>query len=238
MELPSIVPLNKEQMLYLEQFCHKHGVKHYDVKIELIDHLASAIEERRSKDANLTFEQALLDAHKAFGPTGFRKMVSQKELQAERNANRLFWKSFKGYFKIPQILLTLLLVLLFASLYHLQGQDGVWLYKCLAIITFIIWAIGIIGAYRSHKQTKKAKQTLLLTQYMPWHYVIIITPNMMAGQPFTSILQDSEKAITNWLQYGIWSLFLIIALLATLASINAMTQLQLQARKRYPEVFY
>jgi hypothetical protein len=51
--------LNKEQVDHLFAFCNKHYVQHYDLQIELVDHLANAVEEKMAIDSQLSFEEAL-----------------------------------------------------------------------------------------------------------------------------------------------------------------------------------
>jgi hypothetical protein len=47
--------LNTWQIDYLFAFCKKHYVHHYDVQVELVDHLANAVEDEMKKDGNLFF---------------------------------------------------------------------------------------------------------------------------------------------------------------------------------------
>jgi hypothetical protein len=66
--------LTEAQIESLHMFCEFHGVKYYDVQVELVDHLASAIENRWENEPNIGFEQALNDVYSAFGVGGFSKV--------------------------------------------------------------------------------------------------------------------------------------------------------------------
>ena len=55
--------LTEAQMESLHMFCAKHYVPYYDVQIELVDHMASAIENRWITEPNVSFEQALDDVY-------------------------------------------------------------------------------------------------------------------------------------------------------------------------------
>lgn len=51
--------ITQEENEQLFQFCRRHYVYHYDVQIELVDHLASAIEEQWEQNPELSFDEGL-----------------------------------------------------------------------------------------------------------------------------------------------------------------------------------
>lgn len=78
--------LTKEQIESLFTFCEKHFVKYYEVQLELVDHLANAIELKMADDPNLSFEEALEEVHQSFGVMGFAPLVAEKQKIAEKQS--------------------------------------------------------------------------------------------------------------------------------------------------------
>lgn len=76
--------LTEEQINRLYKFCVQHYVRYYDVQIELVDHLANAIEARMEADKKLDFETALNSVYAGFGMMGFSKIVSQRTAAASK----------------------------------------------------------------------------------------------------------------------------------------------------------
>ena len=72
--------LSTEQIEHLFNFTKKHYVEHYDVQVELVDHLANAIEDQWKENPNILFEDALQTEFKKFGVFGFTSLVEQKKV--------------------------------------------------------------------------------------------------------------------------------------------------------------
>jgi len=98
--------LTPEQIDELFAFCQKHYVRHYDLQIELVDHLAAAIEDQFSKDEHTTFDSALNNTFKDFGIFGFAKVKEQKQKALERKYRNLILKYTLEYYRLPKFILT------------------------------------------------------------------------------------------------------------------------------------
>lgn len=81
------------------------------MQIELVDHLASAIEEQWEQQPELSFLDALKNSFKKFGVHGFSKIKRQKEKEVTRKHNRLLWKYMLEFYRWPKMLLTIALSL-------------------------------------------------------------------------------------------------------------------------------
>lgn len=100
--------LNKEHIAIIHDFVKSKYVDFYDVELELVDHLASSIEEKMKVKKELSFENALKETYQPFGLFGFSEFVEQKQNQVYRKGRSVFFKELIGFFKIPQIIITLL----------------------------------------------------------------------------------------------------------------------------------
>ncbi len=58
--------ITTEETKKLFKFCHVHFVYHYDLQVELVDHLASSIEEQWETNPELSFEEALYNTFRKF----------------------------------------------------------------------------------------------------------------------------------------------------------------------------
>ena len=107
--------LTKEQIESLFDFCRVNGVKPYDVRVELVDHLANAIEEGMAKHPDWSFQQALDVAFASFGPQKFAPLLLEKRKAARLFCWRLFWAVFAEQAERPVTWLGLVVFLYF---YH------------------------------------------------------------------------------------------------------------------------
>jgi len=104
---------SKENIDQLFSFVRLKYVRYYDVQIELVDHLASAIEHEMQTKSYLTFEQALSKVYGRFPITGFAKFIINKEKGLKLYWRKRFWAYIVDYFKFPRIVFTILLSTLF-----------------------------------------------------------------------------------------------------------------------------
>lgn len=136
--------LTKEQTSKLFAFLKKEEIYDYDLQIEIIDHLASSIEEQWEKDPTLGFGWALKNACNKFGKNGFRKMERKITRQLKHKFRRVLWKYFLEYFKLPKILITLVLSLFILTLLQLTDRNT-W------IIALYFVPLSIVSLYYHFK---------------------------------------------------------------------------------------
>ena len=115
--------ITPEHIDKLFAFTRKHLVEYHDVQLELVDHLANAIEEQWKENENLSFEQALEQEYKKFGVFGFSALVEQKQAALQKHYWQIIKNEMWEFFSIPKAFLSLLL---FYSLFRIFTSD--WLY--------------------------------------------------------------------------------------------------------------
>jgi hypothetical protein len=118
--------ITQEESQKLFQFCHKHYVYHYDVQVELVDHLASAIENKWKENSEISFEKALHNSFKGFGITGFSKVKVEKEKALRKKYNRLLWKYLIEFYRWPKVISTFVFTMGLFLLFQFIEQT-VWL---------------------------------------------------------------------------------------------------------------
>jgi hypothetical protein len=106
--------LTDEQTRELYEFTLRKRVRYYDVQIEIVDHLACAIEDRLDREPTLPFHEALRLEYKKFGIFGFSKIVTEKMKAQEKRNRLLIFSEIKSLFHGIKVLRP---ILIFLTLY-------------------------------------------------------------------------------------------------------------------------
>ena len=147
--------LSTEQIEHLFNFTKKHYVEHYDVQVELVDHLANAIEDQWKENPNILFEDALQTEFKKFGVFGFTSLVEQKKSALQSHYWKIIKKEFISFFSIPKIILT---IVMFYVLFQFYSNPKSFLYNYDLLIRFGFIALTLgIYIYQRMKTPKNKK---------------------------------------------------------------------------------
>jgi hypothetical protein len=147
----------------LFDFCRKHYVPEYDLQIELVDHLASSIEDQWKINPDIPFPVARINSFDQFGIFGFSKIKSRKEKELRLKYRRLLLKFTLEFYRLPKILLTMALTILLFSIFRLTN-DIFWVsigYSIFAIAFFIYYRFWLFPRYYQIK-TAHEKPFMLL----------------------------------------------------------------------------
>jgi hypothetical protein len=158
--------LTEAQIESLHEFCAKHYVPYYDVQVELVDHLASTIENRWENEPNIGFEQALNDVYSAFGIYGFSKIKQMKEKELKRKYFKLRNRYIREFFWMPKILLTIAITAVLSFLFSLSN-DKVLTYLVLLVIYLVGLYVFVFLIYPKRFKIKliDPKKLLLLDYF-------------------------------------------------------------------------
>lgn len=167
--------LSKKQIQSLFIFCEKHFVKYYDVQVELVDHLANAIELEMHNQPKLTFEKALEKVHQSFGVMGFAPLVAEKQNQAEKQSRKIFWKLLKAQFGWPKILTFFVLS---AAMFTLFSFNTFLMNWSFGLIILLSWLVLFFCMLRIRRESGRTGRKFLLVD-SSCHYSIFVTPNIL-----------------------------------------------------------
>lgn len=190
--------LTQEQIDHLFELCEFHNVHYYDVQIELVDHIASAIEAIWETNPDLSFEEAVFRVGEQFGvepfshssynsilpsitglrfseESGFEAIKEAKEKELRRKYDRLQWKYIGEFFKLPRIILTLIIAFLLFVVFRFTSDN----FK--TVIIFM--GIYLVASF------------IYLTVYYPKLRLL----NLIAGKPFLLLdqLKSNKVSIIN-----------------------------------------
>jgi hypothetical protein len=224
--------LTREQIRHLFSFCEKHFVKYYDVQVELVDHLANAIEAEMQADRKTTFERALEKVYRSFGVMGFASVVAEKQRMTEKQSRKLFFRLFKEQFKWPKILTFFLLAAVMFSLF----SSGYFLIKwVLGGIIIVSWPIFLFSMLRLQRLINKSGKKFLAINFS-WVSSFILMPTYLIN--FSGLFKETSFLNANLnIEICCISIFLSLYIIAIIAIWQTLSSLKNTLYKNYPEVF-
>jgi len=187
--------LSNYQVNYLRHFLVQKYVRYEDVQLELIDHLATAIEEKIKEEPEITFESALGQVYRGFGVGGFARIVKEKEKSMRKFWRKHVWKCFLEFLKPPLVFVGIALYLLFWGI-QTQFQIHLWNTTGLIIIFSLIVAILIFSKIYARKNN--TDKFLFIRSYngfvgMTLYFSIFLLPSAV----FNFITGESQIAFSN-----------------------------------------
>jgi len=215
-------------------FCRKHYVHYYDVQVELVDHLAEAIEEKMNMNPKLSFEQALDQVYVGFGIKGFADIVATRMEMVSKKSRKQKWKLFFSYFTVPKIAMTVCLyaaILLIGKLLTPDYYKGFFLFL-LGITIFIFEIIHSVKMSRLFKHQKK--EMIFTSERLSG----IIHSGLFVQVFFSSSVFDyAEVKQMHFLSYSLIALFMLVIFISILAHRDFVKELHNNAIKLYPKAF-
>lgn len=164
--------LSKEQTLLLFEFCEKKHVRYYDVQVELVDHLATAIESKMKEGPAKTFEKALDEVYKGFGLFGFSHIVMEKEQAVMLKQRAKFYQLLRHQFRWPSVVLVLLITIVTERLIYFSGATG-WQFS-IALVFLSGFILSLYCGISLSGLRKKLRKKLVIASFLysaGWVYV-------------------------------------------------------------------
>ena len=117
--------LTKEEIQFIDNYLIKNDIKFWDVRLELLDHIVSAVEDKITTKG-ISFNEALLEVHRGFGNQfirfgvheneifekglyqsniGFKKFTRRKQKEVGRKYRILTWTYIKEQLASPIFIL-------------------------------------------------------------------------------------------------------------------------------------
>lgn len=106
--------ISKEQLLQIDQYLLKCGVKFLDVRSEIVDHFASILEKKLKNNPGLDFNKETQNIHSNFKDNGFKNLLKEKTKSVQKRFYKQSVAQLITFFKLPKILI---MVALFCALY-------------------------------------------------------------------------------------------------------------------------
>ncbi|MEO7444371.1 MAG: hypothetical protein ABIT96_02400 [Ferruginibacter sp.] len=215
------ITLTPGQVEFLFDFVRRKYVRYYDVQSELVDHLATAIEERLEKDTNADFHVALALVYSEFGLFGFSRIVQERETQTQKSSRKMLWQQALKFFSWPVIISTLTLTvggwLILSTLEPVLSKNMIY-FTWVILMGWIYYRAHILYKQRPSKPLL-ALETSRANIFFPFFY-----PEVM--------FVFSTHLHLGWIYF-----FLVIIMMIRLAAFNSWRNMMNTSRLRYPAAF-
>jgi len=221
--------LTKEQIDYLFEFCQTKGVAYYDVQVELVDHLANAIEKELAEHSDWPFQKALDVVFVSFGHVNFKPLVRERLKAFQAYSWRLWGALFKEQLRWPAMWAVFGLFLFAYRMLSMRYQD-LSFNICIGsaiVILFVIFADN----YRLKRLEKRKGKSLLVTNLtglpslVAYLNIAVIYVNLRIPGHVTG-LNILLAGTVNFAYF-----FVCVAYYRT------VKQLEKQVKRDYPEIF-
>lgn len=144
--------LSKQQLDLIKTFISKKGFVYADVQLEIIDHVANAIQDKLEGNSKLNFEEALHQVHASFGIFGFSVLEDSMISGMNKRYNRIFFNNFLSLFNYKYLLLIFLSISLIYALQNLTNNSNTVL---TLFILVVIVVLGFVNIWRNYQKYKK-----------------------------------------------------------------------------------
>lgn len=204
--------LNKEELAQVKSWIAKKGYSYLDVQYEILDHVATAIEQKRAVNPELNLEKAFTEVHRSFGIFGFSEMEQSFSSALERRFWRLFGKSlYTQFLQLRYLQIHLALVAIF-----LLSKNMISNYTYALPIVFIIILIGflLVQSLRTQKKMPQLKKLLTFTYVNRIYIFLGILPS------FANFFYRASQTLVDWNTYSDYLVigFLLITSMLVIAN--------------------
>lgn len=145
--------LDTKQIQYLLDYTKNHNILYKDVQLELVDHLASGVEDIMSEEKDITFNKALYKFTGTLPRDFYYRFIEEKS-----KALNGFWKSkmskyLLGFLTIPKCIITCLIFLLYFKSHFLFPPLTIYLiYGVTVLIMSVIHIMKVKVKYNLKDQ--------------------------------------------------------------------------------------
>lgn len=230
--------LSDEHIKELYAYCERKSIVYYDLQVEIVDHVANAIEEKMSNNPSISFKEALEEVHRSFGIFGLRDMVEEKTSTMRKQYGKMRRKLFWSYFTMPKIIFTVFLVVVAISIERLLPE---------AFLPYTVLVIGptmVFYIFRfefaKRKYRKKRLKKLMMTDpqffeysFFPFYFMI----QMVIRANEKGFLYIIDKEAVHIYDYYFVMLIFIIYTISMLVRKEMLVHVNDIAKKQYPAVF-
>lgn len=181
----------------LYKFTRQHFVEHFDVQAELVDHLASSIEDMWTENPKTKFDVALDKTFKKFGVFGFSDVVEDKtSALSKKYTKRIFRYAFERL-KWPNILASLVLSIILyytVAFFDYSGYTIVAMYSVGAFLAFI----KLYSFHKKWKRKTNGVKLLAIQMSIKAPGALIYFTYLLFVNPMLSLAENGSFEAHSW----------------------------------------
>lgn len=150
--------LTPDQIQQIDDYIAACDIKWYDVRMELLDHFATSLEEKLEENPTLDFKQAIVNEHKSFSDQGFKKLLNTTTKAVEKQFYKQVFLHLKSFFKLPKIFISAsIFYALVLIMNQFSNKENLFIG-----LTYVFFAIIIVLCFRVLKENKSKKPRFLI----------------------------------------------------------------------------
>ena len=162
--------LNSAQIEQAQAFIRSRGFTHIEVEMEILDHVACAVEQLLAKDPEMPLDEAIQKVHASFGVMGFSVFEDEVKASLGKRIMRMYrnylWQCWTSLTSFKMIASAALIFTLLTFWFNTLDAD---LFKIAAYATLALTgSIPVIQQYRTFR--KWSKKSLMLGQLL-WPFL-------------------------------------------------------------------
>ena len=163
--------LEQVQLDSIKAFIRKRGFTQTDLQYEILDHMACMVEEKMNNQPDLSFDMAVMQAHKDFGILGFSTVEDAMRKSLEKQCLTQVKAEFLSWVRFPSVFL----VVGFGFLLYLTSRmfPAVWMVSGVMISYLLAYLFLFL---RAKKASNKYRYTL--TSQASIAYTVVF-PNVL-----------------------------------------------------------
>jgi hypothetical protein len=231
--------LTDEQVQELYAYCNRKGIHYYDVQVEIVDHMANAIEAKMQADPSMEFKKALEEVHVSFGSFGLKEIVRSKSIYMRKSYKQMRRKLLWSYFTFPKVALTILLILLVTTYQQFSVSANMLMYG-LSAMGLVFLYMFISQELLNKKIRKQHRQKLLMTdpQYFDFGFFYLIFFIQIGSRSLNEgLFGVLGKENTTLLEYYLFSGLFILYSIFWLVRREMIKTVHTKAMEQYPAAF-
>ena len=169
--------LTKAEIKFIDNYLIKNGVKFWDVRLELLDHIVSAVEDKMANDG-VSFNEALLEVHRGFGNQfiefgtpkkeiftkglyqsniGFEKFIRNKQKELGRQQRKIYRRTFIKFLTSSRFLLEFILIIVLVSAIYSYNQKTAFVVTMLLSMSTEILKLSKSAFSKSIRKSLRAQ---------------------------------------------------------------------------------
>ncbi len=228
--------LSENQIEELFVFVRKHYVEHYDLHMELVDHLADGIEVQWLENPKMSFKEARQKEFKKFGVCGFSDIIEKRRRAMEKRYYKNIFKFYKEYFKIPKIVLLVTLTLLtFLCIRLLPDDYKTYFVLAGVLVSVVVMTFRSIKNYRFYRKKIGIEKRWMFEENI-YNFGNVISIVMLPIHIINPLMNAQSLALNNiYLELGLAFFTVSIVLLSYIMIYVIPSKAQELLSETYPE---
>jgi hypothetical protein len=192
MKNKSKVRLTNDQIKELFAYTERMHIKYKDVQFEIVDHMASGVEDTMAANNKLTFSKALYNYAGTLPMRFFNDLIEEKEKALTQFWNRTFGKYMLGFLNIPRAIAFVILFLAFKAVtpYLNFGAFNIIYITIVFILFECIWLyknqfiVNLDNSYLVLKTFKNAILSAACGLFLFPLYIVVLEYDKLIIQPW------------------------------------------------------